>query len=182
MGFWGSKNGAACVACSLIGFLLAHYLFSGVWAIYAYILISYHLFLAWLVITAEHETGFSLPIISTIFTHLACLALVIGFTVVRRYVPFFGLIRYFIPALAPFECTWLFSANTAKLAVEKKKEITVSAVDKAAVARAIATATGDDYEAWTHYLAHRDPRLRKPGMSIKEEYEQWMVVRAKGRS
>jgi hypothetical protein len=181
MGFLGSKNGAVCLACSLIGFLVAHYLFSGMWAVYAYILISYHLFLAWLVITAEHKTGFSLPIISTILTHLACLALVIGFTIERHYVPFFGLIRYFIPALAPFECTWLFSANPAKLEEEKKKETPAPAEFKAAVSRAIATATGDDYEAWSQYLAHRDPRLRKPGMSVKEEYERWMLARAKDR-
>ena len=98
-------------------------------------------------------------------------------------IPFFGLIRYFIPALAPFECTWLFSANPAKLQEEKrKKEVSIPPEEKAAAANAIATATGEDHEAWTQYLAHRDPRLRKPGMTVKEEYEQWMVARIKRRS
>jgi len=48
-------------------------------------------------------------------------------------------------------------------------------------ARAVAIATSEDQEAWTHYLAHRDPRLRKPGVSIKVEYEQWMVARVNSR-
>ena len=65
MGFLASKNGAAFIVSSLIGFVVARYLFEGAWAIFAYILISYHLFLVWLVITAEHETGFSLPIFTT---------------------------------------------------------------------------------------------------------------------
>ena len=66
MGLLVSKNGPAFIISSLIGFVVARYLFEGAWAAYAYILISYHLFLVWLVITAEHETGFSLPILSTI--------------------------------------------------------------------------------------------------------------------
>ena len=78
MGFLAGKNGVVFIVCSVIGFVIARYLFEGAWATFAYILISYHLFLAWLVITAERETGFSLPIFSTIITHLACLTVVIA--------------------------------------------------------------------------------------------------------
>jgi len=67
-----------------------------------------------------------------------------------------------------------------------KKEVLVAhsatAEDNAAVVSVIATATGEDYEAWTQYLSHRDSRLRKPGLTVKEEYEQWMVARLKSRS
>jgi hypothetical protein len=155
---------------------------AGAWSTFVSILVSYHLFLIWLVITAEHKTGLSLPIGSTILTHLACLAVVVTLGIGRNVIPYFGLIRYFIPAMAPFECKWLFSANPAKLAEEKKKEIPVAAVEKVDASKVLATATGADYEAWSQYLAHRDPRLRKPGMSIKEEYEQWMVARVKSRA
>lgn len=188
MGFLASKNGAAFIVSSLIGFVVARYLFEGEWAIFAYILISYHLFLVWLVITAEHETGFSLPIFTTLLTHLACVGLVVGITIERHYIPFFGLIRYFIPAMAPFERDWLFSANAAKPPsilkeekVVKKKGIPVVVVDKEAIANAIANATGEDHEAWTKYLAKRDSRLRKPGITVREEYEQWMVARVSSR-
>ena len=69
----------------------------------------------------------------------------------------------------------------------KKKEapvdpVVAAAAHKVAAARAIATATGEDNEAWIHYLSHRNPKLRKPGMTIKEEYEQWMVERVKSRT
>ena len=170
------------LVCSALGFLAGQCVPAGAWSSFVSILVSYHLFLAWLVISAEHKTGLSLPIGSTILTHLACVSLVVVLGMGRNVIPFFGLIRIFIPALAPFECTWLFSANTAKLAEEKKKEIPVSAEEKAAIASAIATATGDDQEAWLHYLAHRDPRLQKRGLSVKEEYEQWLVARVKSRS
>jgi hypothetical protein len=62
------------------------------------------------------------------------------------------------------------------------KEIPVSSEVKDAASIVNANATGDDYAAWSNYLAHRDPRLRKPGMSVKEEYEQWMLARIKSRS
>jgi hypothetical protein len=186
MGFLASKNGAAFIVSSLIGFVVARYLFDDVWAIFAYILISYHLFLLWLVITAEHEAGFSLPIFTTLITHLACVGVVVGITIERHYIPYFGLIRYFIPAMAPFERDWLFKAGPAKppsiLKEEKKKKTPDPAADKAAIARAIESATGEDHEAWTKYLAKRDSRLRKPGMTVKEEYEQWMVARVNSRS
>jgi hypothetical protein len=154
----------------------------GPWANYTFILVFYHLFLAWLVIDADHKTGVSLPIVSTILTHLACLAIILFYGMGQDVIPFYGILRFGVIALAIFERNWLFSANPAKLADEKKKENPVSAENKAAAARAIATATGEDHEAWIQYLAQRDPRLRKPGMSVKDEYEQWLVARVKSRS
>jgi hypothetical protein len=67
-----------------------------------------------------------------------------------------------------------------------KKEIPVTTPISAPEAKitaaiAIATATGEDNEAWLYYLSHRDARLRKPGMSIKDEYEQWMIARVNSR-
>jgi len=181
MGFLASKNGAAFIVSSLIGFVVARYLFEGAWATYAYILISYHLFLTWLVITAEHETGFSLPIFSTIITHLACLAVVIGLTVGRHFIPFFGLIRYFIPAMAPFERDWLFSGNAQKKDVKKKKVPAAAALNAIPVHVAIAEATAEDNEAWIRYLAQPNRATRKPGVTVKDEYEQWLVARIGSR-
>jgi hypothetical protein len=177
MGLLASKNGAAFIISSLIGFVVARYLFEGTWATYAYILISYHLFLAWLVITAEHETGFSLPIFSTMITHLACLIVVIGLTVGRHYIPFFGLIRYCIPAMAPFERDWLFSGNAQKKDVKKKKVPAAAAVNGIPVHVAIAEATAEDHEAWIRYLAQPNRATKKPGLTVKDEYEQWLVAR-----
>jgi hypothetical protein len=168
------KNGPPLLVCGVIGFLLAHYLFTGVWATYAYILISYHLFLGWLVITAEHETGFSLPVLSTIVTHMACLAVLLSIAIGRQYIPFFGLIRYFVPALAPFECNWLFSGGT------KKKEVAVNSPLSAGID--LTGVTAEDHEAWIQHLTHRDPLSRRHGMSVKEEYEQFLAARIKSRN
>jgi hypothetical protein len=134
------------------------------------------------VIDADHKPGVSLPIVSTILTHLACLGIILFYGMGEDVIPFYRILRFGVIALAIFERNWLFSANPAKLKEEKKKENPDAAENKAVAARAIATATGEDYEAWTHYLVHRDPRLRKPGMSVKDEYEQWMVARIKSRS
>ena len=78
-------NAIVFVICSIVGFVLGRYLPAGAWAAYGSILISYHLFLAWLMLTADRKVGFSLPILSTILTHMACLIVVVGLTVGRHY-------------------------------------------------------------------------------------------------
>src|ERR1035438_7377322 len=115
------KDILAFAVASLLGYLAGAFLPPGEWAIYTSILVSYHLFLAWLVITADHKTGFSLPIISTLLTHLACMAVVLTLGMGRHYVPFFGIFRYGIAALAIFERNWLFSGNGKKKEVRDRK-------------------------------------------------------------
>lgn len=149
----------------------------GMWALSVSVLVSYHLFLAWLLITADHEVGFSLPIFSTTLTHLACVTLILALAFGRHVIPFYSIIRYCIPALAPFERAWLFSGGKKKMEVP----VTAPSVAAADVAAATATATGEDYEAWNHHLAHRNPLSRKPGTTLKDEYEQFMVARVKNR-
>jgi hypothetical protein len=162
--------------CTVLGFIAGYFL-PFAWYPYDSILVSYHLYLLWLVMTAEHETGFSLPVVSTIFTHLACLIVVIGISIVRSHIPFFWLIRYLIPAMAPFEVTWLFGGE------RKKKEVQVApqAATTAAVPAA-AQATADDYQEWLRYLAQPNRPTKKIGLSIKDEHEQWLLARAKAKS
>ncbi len=186
MGLLVSKNGPAFIISSLIGFVVARYLFEGAWAAYAYILISYHLFLVWLVITAEHETGFSLPILSTIATHLACLTIVIGITVGRHYIPFFGLIRYCIPAMAPFERDWVFKGSTKKSKSEEKKKPVkpakpTASINLVSVDTALSEATLEDNDAWLRHLSQPNRPHKIAGLSVKEEYEQWLVARVSAR-
>jgi hypothetical protein len=175
MGMLATKNGAIFIICSVLGFLAGHYL-PGAWSVFVSILVSYHLFLLWLVLTAEHETGFSLPIGSTILTHTACLALVVTMGIGRNIIPFFWLIRYCIPALAPFECNWLFSGEKRK---NKKDELRAS---QPIAINILEEATAEDDQAWLQYLATRNPKYRKPGLTIKDEYEQWLAARIKKRS
>jgi len=104
----------AFLICSGIGYLIGHYFGTGAVAAYSSILISYHLYLAYLVVSAEKETGLSLSVGQTIVTHAACVAMIIGLAMGRHSIPFFGIIRLFIPGIAPFEVTWLFSGGKKK--------------------------------------------------------------------
>jgi hypothetical protein len=99
-----------------LGLALSHLLPDTALATYAYILISYHLVLAFKVFTADKEAGMSLPLGQTILTHLACVGLLIGMAMGRHTIPFFGLIRFAVPGLAPFEASWLFSGEKVKIA------------------------------------------------------------------
>jgi hypothetical protein len=166
------------IVCNLVGYGTTLFLPPGPWTPYIPILVSYHLFLAWLVIAADHETGLSMPIISTILTHLACIAIVVVLGLGRNVIPFYGIIRYCIPALAPFERTWLFSGGRKKKEVALSPEEAEAAKATAAVSSA---ATADDYEAWLIHLQQRNPNSVKAGVSIKDEYDQFMVARAKNR-
>ena len=84
---------AGFLICSGIGYLIGHYMGNGALAAYLSILVSYHLYLGFLVMIAEKETGFSLPIAQTVVTHAACLAVVVGIAMGWRTIPFFWLIR-----------------------------------------------------------------------------------------
>ena len=156
---------AAFLICTLTGYIVGHYLLDGVWAVYASLLISYHLFLTFLVITAERETGLSLPIGSSLLTHLAFLALLIGVGVGRQHIPLFGIIRYLTPTLAPFEAKWLFSGG------RKRKTATQP--------EPIFSGSAEDYEEFLRYLSQKQRRFSKPGRSVREEQVFWLADRSK---
>jgi hypothetical protein len=178
---------AVFLICSGIGYLLGHYL-PAPWAAYVSILVSYHLFLGWLLITADHEAGFSFPILSTVVTHLACLALLIGLAMGQRYVPFFGLVRIFVPGLAPFECNWLFSGGRKKKDASEAPVGTQTAAAGTAPSVAAAPATPepeytfDDHDEWQRYLCQPNRPFRKAGLPIGDEFKLWHAARARGRA
>jgi hypothetical protein len=161
----------AFFAATILGFLVGG-IFPGSWSIYISILASYHLFLAWLIISAEQESGVSLPLASTIVTHLACLAIILPLGIGRRHIPFFGIFRYTIASLAIFERGWLFSG---KIGGEPKPQ-------EVPVAPIVITASGDDFHEWERYLAQQKPGSRKMGTSLKAEYEEWLLARAQSRA
>jgi hypothetical protein len=166
----------AFMISAVLGLFAASLLPQGPWAIYTFLLVYYHLFLAWMVIDADRRKGSFRPAVQAILIHLVFLTLVVTLGVERNVVPFFGLCRCCVIVLAVFERNWLFSG------FRKMVEVPVLAPVSAEAASVIASATADDYDAWLQYLAQRDPLTRKPGVSIQNEYEQWMVARAKSRS
>jgi hypothetical protein len=190
----------AFAACGVIGYLMGTFAPAGsALAIYGTILISYHLFLAWLVLfsSGEHkEAGVSLPIAHTVLTHLACLFVILAPIVAARHaIPNFGgtqdnktlegvvatdhSIRVFqalccsIAAFAMFERGWLFSSEAP---MEKSKPV------ETPLAPVVLAATADDFEAWRQYLAQQKPGARAAGGSLKAEYEHWLLARQQSRA
>ncbi|MGA2650283.1 MAG: hypothetical protein ABSF28_07160 [Terracidiphilus sp.] len=200
MGAWLGLEGPdifAYMVSDVLGMLVFFWLrpTSITLAITASIFVSFHLFLAWLVVTADHETGFSLPVVSTIVTHLSCLvivylcsALIAAISASALFLPIYLLlplrpIRYIlalcIPGLAIFERYWLFSGGVKKKEVPLTPEAQVLAAETAAVADA---ATANDYDDWLQFVARQKPPFPKPGSSLKVEYERWLLARAKTRA
>jgi hypothetical protein len=159
------------VLANLLGLLAGTLVPDGAWAIYTSILVSYHIFLAWLIVLDDHKKGVSLPIASTVVTHVACLALVLPLGMGRHYIPFFGIFRYAIAALAIFERGWLFSGEATQPTPQAAPSTMPIPVD-----------TAEDYQDWLRHLAQQKPGARKLGSSLKAEYEQWLLARAKGRA
>ena len=177
------------IVSDIIGLIVFFWLMPNIAvAILASIFVSFHLFLAWLVITAEHETGFSLPVVSTIFTHLACLlivyfcsTLVIALSGAGLFLPIYlwivvRPIRYVlaicIPGIAVFERYWLFSGK-----VTKKEVLPVTTPIKTIIAEA----TADDHAEWLQFVARQPRPFPRPGTTLQSEYERWMVTRAKSK-
>jgi hypothetical protein len=167
----------AFFACAFLGFFVSTILPAGPWAVFGSMLVFYHLFLTWLIIDADRKVGLSLPIALAIVTHLACLAVVITYGMGRDVVPFFGFLRYGIASIAVFERKWLFNESR-----KKEEKAPIAAPVSATAAATLATASADDYDAWVQHLATRNPLSRKPGMSVQDEYEQWLLARAKKRA
>jgi lipopolysaccharide export LptBFGC system permease protein LptF len=161
----------AFAVSAILAYMASTLVPEGPWANYTFILVYYHLFLAWLLIDADYKTGVSLSIVLTILTHLACLTIIISYGMGQNVIPFYRILRYGVIALAIFERNWLFSGG------KKKQDLPVEAPIKPVIAEA----TADDYEAWLKHLTTRDPTSRKPGMSVNEEYQQWLVARIKRR-
>lgn len=153
------------LVCSCIGYFIGHYVPEPFGA-YLRILVPYHLFLLYLVFMENDKAGLSMPIGQTIVTHLACLALLVGIAIGRRYVPFFGLIGLFVPALAPFEAEWLFSGSGKP--VETKSQ---------PVVHVVAPETADEYSEFMKYMSGTKREFKKLGQSPKDEYNLWRAAR-----
>ena len=137
-----------------------------------------------------------MPVGQTILTHAACLAVIVGLGMGRHAIPFFGIIRLFVPGIAPFEVTWLFGGETKKkAALEAAIGATTVATAPAATALKAApvapaaaapvayTTTAEDYEAFLKLMHEGGKRpFRKPGISVKQEFELWAAAQANERA
>jgi hypothetical protein len=156
---------AVFVLADILGYVAGTWAPPGPWPVLISILVSYHLFLLWLVFNSERRAAVALPVGSTIATHLACLALIVPLGVARLIIPFFGIFRFLIAAFAVFERGWLFSGTAVEREPEKVPEAPVI------------QSSPEDFAAWQSYLAQQKPSARPQGASIKTEYERWVRAR-----
>ncbi len=147
--------------------------------------VSYHLFLAWLVFNQYRDGVLTLPILNTAFYHVACIAVLYGLhraifflDSIHTLIPIPGksgltyALSILIPALAIFERSFLFSGKGVR-----RSAPTVVAADSS-----VFTTTTDDYIEWQRLLASgKGPRAR-PGVTLKDQYEEWAAARVQARA
>jgi hypothetical protein len=158
----------AGIFCAILGYVIGHYLLDGPPAVYASMLISYHLYLVFLVMLINRQKGMSLPFGPTFITHLAFLAVLIGLPYMRRHIPFFFVIQYCIPGLAVFEADWLFSGGGKK-----------AMFDVSTTHAPMPDCTAEDYDEFLAYLSQQKRAFFKPGRSVREEHVLWMADKLK---
>jgi hypothetical protein len=177
---------AAFIASSIIGGI-AGFMFLPDVSLFGLVsgLVSYHLFLAWLVFDQEREGLLTLPIVSTVLYHLAFMAVIyathraigaINSSHLIYLIPGKDGVSYalgiLIPAIAIFERGWLFSGKGRRVNTP-----TVVAADSA-----VFTATTEDYIEWQRLLASGQRPPTRPGITLKDQYEQWAAARAQARA
>jgi hypothetical protein len=166
---------AAFVIAALAGFAAGNLFGDSSWSVYVSILVSYHLFLAWVVFNQSGRAGLAMPVWMTALTHAACMVVALGPAVVstEHHTLGFGLFRYAIAGLAIFETGWLFSKEEYKPHLDEVE-------GQAPVASDIRV-TAEDEVAWLDYLRTRRPGMTKPGTTIRQERDAWMRARLKNR-
>lgn len=161
---------AAFLVSAGVGFVVGSLIQDLDWSVYLSIIVSYHLFLAWLVMKSSGKAGLSMSLPATVLTHAACMIVALGPAVVGNHKsPVFSVFRYSIAALALFERGWLFSA-------EPQKKPALDDAENAVPALSIKP-TAEDELAWIEYLAKRRPGMTKPGFTIRQEHEAWLRAR-----
>lgn len=111
-------DGFALFGSCLVGYLVGRIIPDPNWSIQAYILISYHLFLGFLLATRGKESRHPVPVAAGIAIHLAFVAAIVGLGLLRHYIPYFSLVRYTIAGIAVFERWFLFGPDSDRYEAE----------------------------------------------------------------
>ena len=156
----------ALLVCAALGYLAGLYVPHGWPSILTTMLVSYHLFLAWLVLSADKdlETIRSLGYAASI--HIACMVLIVALGSGRLFIPGFNLICTAIALLAYFERGWIFEPRRAEIP-EAEEPIASS---------------GEEYRAWLAHVAEEGPQDSGLHGSRKQEFEEWLRARRSGNS
>jgi hypothetical protein len=198
--FLGSRNRIAYFVCSLIGLGVFLAIKPVLWASYGGLLVSYHLFVGWLLMSAD-KADRSLKVSTTIAYHILCVALLIASRVVlgillhsifasradaadavialiqlRIILILQVLIAY---GLAYLERDWLFSGGRKIEAAEEEPVVrAVTPPPAANFEGPLVPATSADHEEWLQSRGGNSA-FYEQGMSTADDFEQWLRARGK---
>jgi len=187
-----------------IGFFVGTFFPVGPTAIYVGILVSYHLFLAWLVFirtanqdAGDKKAGISLPIGHTVLTHAACLAMIlapVGIALHSMPTLFEHNPDSDDPAVAlttmenerhTMRLMQGVCGSIAALAVFERRWLFSSETshtfqaspEPAPQPASTLRSTAEDAAEWQRYVAVNQ-RSFPPGTSLKAEYQKWLAARS----
>jgi hypothetical protein len=162
----------AYLLCTAAGYAAGYFLPESAASPYVPLLVSYHLFVLFLAlraaVTEEQKLGLSMPLPMATLSHLAFVGGMIGMVMGRHQVPMFGLLKYVVPGLAPFEVKWLF---------EGRKQ-----GHMAAEPDPMPQGTMDEYDEFLAYMRDPKRRFQRTGRSVKDEFAAWREDRNKKRA
>jgi hypothetical protein len=159
----------ALIVAILSGWVINDYLLGGAAGAYVSVLFAYHFLLVFLVAYMDWSGGFNLPVKRAVSVHTAVLIVLAGFIAARSYIPAFGLVAVFVPALAFFEVEWIFG---------KQRKVDRSDI----VSTNPYSASPQDYAEFLQYLKQPGRQFAKPGRPVQEEYGFWLAERVRARS
>jgi hypothetical protein len=111
---WKQEDIVAFVMSGVLGYLVGASLSVYSWHGYVGALVAYHIFLGWLLFSADGRNRPVLSTVGTIVTHLACLAVVISLVSLRTHSVIWLYMRYGVALLAFFEKEWVFGGVAKK--------------------------------------------------------------------
>jgi hypothetical protein len=146
------------------GYVISRFIPDGPLAIYVPLLVSYHLLLGVLAVTAMQDKDHKINPIPAALTHAAFFILLLIVATAGGMVPYFEYWRFVLPALAFFELSVIFRGKGGKAAESHD---------------AASNSTAEDYEEFIHYMRGSDRPFAKPGCTVRDEFNSWLAHRAK---
>jgi uncharacterized membrane protein required for colicin V production len=159
----------AYLLSAAVGYLAESYLPYSDASPFIALLVSYHLFLTYLIVQAfvksEQKLGVSMSLPVAFITHLAFLGAMIGVVMGRQYVPLFALLKFVIPGLAPFEVKWVFEGKQHS--------------GPAAEPPRMPAGTHEEYTEFIGYMKQSNRKFQRAGRGLHEEFTLWLKHRHK---
>ncbi|HEV2471206.1 MAG TPA: hypothetical protein VGS41_00975 [Chthonomonadales bacterium] len=147
-----------------LGYLAGHYVPQGWPSILTTMLVSYHLFLIWLLLTSDKDLEAMSSLGYAASIHLACMVVIVALGSGRLLVPHFDLVCAGIAVLAFFERSWIFEPRQA--AIPEAEEPVAS--------------SAQEYREWLAHVAEESPQDAALHGSRKQEFEEWLRARRRG--